>query len=143
MSNPETEILVSELTINNELSEVPKMNQWLKENLNKCQVSPEVLFRFDLGANEAIINIISYAFQDQKNHQISLKLLAQGDIASLLITDYGYPFNPLEASDPEIPISVEAAEIGGLGIKLIKNFIDNCEYSRSDDRNILRLTNNI
>lgn len=137
----------SNLTILNELSEVPKMALWLRNELEALNAPPEVLFKFDLSANEAVINIISYAFSNtpKSDHkcEIVLKLLSDKENAYLEIFDSGKPFNPLENPEPLQPTNIEDAEIGGLGIKLIRNFIDKCEYTRINNQNILRLSNSL
>ncbi len=134
--------LIGSLTIENELSEVPRMSNWLRRQLTELgYVTEELLFRFDLSANEAVTNIISYAFTEPCQRHIELVLTADADSIRLHIEDDGIPFNPLQAPPHEAPKSLEEARIGGLGIDFIRHYTDQCEYSRKDGRNRLTMIN--
>lgn len=56
---------------------------------------------------------------------------------------FGTPYNPLEKEDPDITLSAEEREIGGLGIFMGKKSMDNIDYEYKDGQNILRITQNI
>lgn len=116
------------------------MSEWLDAALRKLAVPADVLFRFDLSANEAVTNIISYAYPENSNHEIMLQLSAVGSAVSLQIEDDGAPFNPLAAPPHVQPASLEEASIGGLGIDLIRRYMDDCVYARRNGRNVLRLS---
>ena len=58
-------------------------------------------------------------------------------------TDSGKAFNPLEKPDPDITLSVEEREIGGLGIFLTKKYMDSVLYERKDNQNVLTITKTI
>ena len=64
---------------------------------------------------------------------------------SVVITfiDGGTPYNPLEKEDPDITLSAEEREIGGLGIFMVKKSMDSIDYEYKDGQNILRITKNI
>ncbi|KEA62169.1 Serine-protein kinase RsbW [Marinobacterium lacunae] len=128
------------LVISNEASEIPRMSRWLDAALRQHQVSKAQRFKFDLCANEAVTNIIFYAFPDKGERQILLELGVGEDEISLLIEDDGVPFNPVEAPEHKKPSSLDDAPIGGLGIDLIRHYMDRCEYERSNNKNRLKLT---
>ncbi len=137
-----TSSLIGSLTIENELSEVPRMSNWLRRQLTELgYVTEEQLFRFDLSANEAVTNIISYAFIEPGQRQIQLMLTADAHSIRLQIEDEGIPFNPLDAPPHEPAKSLEEASIGGLGIDFIRHYTDRCEYARKDGRNRLTMIN--
>ncbi|WP_268235802.1 ATP-binding protein [Marinobacterium zhoushanense] len=128
------------LTITNATSEIPRMSRWLGEVLRHYQVPQEMLFKFDLCANEAVTNIIFYAYPEEDGRQIHLALGVGPDEVTLLIEDDGIPFNPVNAKPHKKPQSLDDAKIGGLGIDLIKHYMDRYEYERSDNKNRLKLT---
>lgn len=119
------------------------MSLWLDATSRQLGLPAELLFKFDLSANEAVTNIISYAFPENGIHEISLRLSVTKLAASLEIEDDGIPFNLLEAPGHVQPASLEEAHIGGLGIDLIRDFMDECHYVRHNGRNVLKLTVNV
>lgn len=137
----DSEATISSLVITNDLSEVPRMSLWLQQALESAGATHEQVFRFDLCANEAVTNIISYAFKNPGPHEIQLHLSRCDNQTRLTIVDDGFPFNPLEKAPHREPISLEDAQIGGLGIDLIRHFVDDCSYERQSDKNVLKLTN--
>ena len=54
--------------------------------------------------------------------------------------DNGIPFDPLAKADPDVTLSAEERNIGGLGIYMVKKSMDAMEYSRKDGQNILTIT---
>lgn len=128
------------LTIRNQVSEIRRMSLWLEEVFQRWDLPAELLFKFDLCANEAVTNIISYAFAENSLHEITLQLRVDAQAAILEIRDDGKPFNPLAAPEHVRPATLEDAEIGGLGIDLVRRFMDECSYTRDAGWNVLRLT---
>lgn len=57
----------------------------------------------------------------------------------LTLKDHGTPYNPLEKEDPDITLSAEERDIGGLGIFMVKNLMDEVTYDYIDEENILTL----
>jgi anti-sigma regulatory factor (Ser/Thr protein kinase) len=55
------------------------------------------------------------------------------------ITDQGIPFNPLEKDEPDISLPVDERNIGGLGIFMVRNLVDDLSYHRDDHQNILTI----
>ena len=59
------------------------------------------------------------------------------------ITDSGIPFDPTQKEEADISLSVEEREIGGLGIHLVRQIMDEVRYERKDDKNVLTLIKTI
>jgi anti-sigma regulatory factor (Ser/Thr protein kinase) len=96
--------------------------------------------KLQLGFEEAVVNVISYAYEPEEEGKVWLKVYADGNDLIIEIKDSGKPFNPLEREDPDVTLSVEERQIGGLGIFLVKKTMDGMEYRRERDRNILTIT---
>ena len=62
---------------------------------------------------------------------------------TLVITDNGVPFNPLERDEPDISLSAAEREIGGLGIFITKKTMDTVSYAYENGKNILTMTKKI
>ena len=127
------------IAIRNDLAELRRMTQWLQDSARMVDVPQEFLYALDVCANEAVTNIISYAYDDNLRHDITLELSRTANGACLVIRDDGNPFNPLEAPPHQGPASLEDAMIGGLGIHLIRRMMTRCDYRREADVNVLCL----
>ena len=132
-------MLDERIVIANRLDELRRMTQWLHDSAAAFGISRNALFTLDVCANEAVTNIISYAFGDHMRHDITLELHKAGTGARLVIRDHGKPFNPLEAPERHLPKAITDAGIGGLGIHLIKHLMTRCNYERVDGVNVLSL----
>ena len=129
----------SQLVIRNQLSALREMSSWLDATIRRLEMPERLLFAFDLCANEAVANIISYAYPEDGAHEIVLRLVPVQGALCLEIEDDGIPFNPLEQPEHDRPASLEDAQIGGLGVDLIRNFMDECRSARRGGRNGLEM----
>ena len=89
---------------------------------------------------EIFVNVCSYAYQDQEepgNCRVDYLYNANPNAITVGVIDWGVPFNPLQRADPTKPENVMDAQIGGLGIYMIKRMTDDLSYVREDDMNIL------
>lgn len=101
---------------------------------------PDRIMEIELSVEEALVNIINYAYPNGNGDmEISCTLSGQ-DRFIVEITDKGIPFNVLSIEDPDIASDVEDRKIGGLGIFFIKRLMNDVVYSRKEGRNILRMT---
>jgi len=116
------------------------MSLWIDAASRQLGLPAGWISKLDLCANEAVANIISYAFPDEGMHEISMRLSFNGSSASLEIEDDGIPFNPLVAPEHVQPASLEEVLIGGLGIKMIRRYMDKCKYIRRKGKNVLKMT---
>lgn len=129
----------AELRIRNRLDELARASAWLAQLAEGLALPAETLFRLDLGLTEALSNVVTYAYADAADHEICIRLAAEDGAVRLEVEDDGRPFDPLQAERPPLPASLAEAPIGGLGIHLIRNMLDGCQYRREADKNRLIL----
>ena len=105
-------------------------------------VSDLVVQRFCLALDEIITNVISYGFEDVPGDPSIRVDFGLGDgLLEVRVEDNGHSFNPLaDAPLPDFTLSVDERPIGGLGIHLAKNLVDDISYRRERNRNCLTLT---
>lgn len=127
------------MVIRNQFAELRPMSAWLTQSIKAMGGSDEHIFNFDLCANEAVTNIISYGYADQGEHEIILDIALADNIFCLSIEDDGSPFNPLEKPEHTSPHSLEEAQIGGLGVDLILKIMKKCYYTRVNGKNIFKM----
>ena len=102
-----------------------------------------VAMQVNLVFDELLNNIISYAFPDHDIRHIKIHVEYSGAQLLITIEDDGLPFNPFQQSEVDISLSVEDREIGGLGIHLVKNVMDEVKYERYKDCNIVTLVKQV
>ncbi len=91
---------------------------------------------------ELFSNIIRFAYDDNLEHQIDIRLLkADGEIRIEIIDD-GIPFNPVDHQLGDVS-DLAASEVGGMGLTLVRTFSDSIVYSRINRRNRLKITKKI
>ena len=120
------------------------VNDFIHEQIKPFSCQSQTLFQIDLAVEEIYVNIAHYAYSPDKGTvQIDCSVEKTADApakVTVSFTDSGKAFNPLEKPDPDITLSVEEREIGGLGIFLTKKYMDSVLYERKDNQNILTLT---
>jgi serine/threonine-protein kinase RsbW len=140
VSSPEHQAAEHKLVIRGDLADLSAMSAWLASAVEDFAVPATTVFAFDLCANEAVTNTISYGYRDNPgDHSITLQVQREGDFLSLTITDDGIAFNPLERDYRLLPADLDAAPIGGLGVELIRKYMDQVRYARVGDCNILTM----
>lgn len=120
------------------------VNDFIHAQIKPFSCQSQTLFQIDLAVEEIFVNISHYAYSPDKGTvQIECSAEKTADASAKLtvsFTDRGKAFNPLAKPDPDITLSVEEREIGGLGIFLIKKYMDSVLYERKDNQNILTFT---
>ena len=93
--------------------------------------------------DELLANVISYAYSDEEAHNIDISISFDNGQLAINITDDGVPFNPFTREDPDTSLSLEDRDIGGLGIHLVKNAMDETLYQRRNNKNTVTLIKNL
>jgi len=93
----------------------------------------------NLAMEEAVTNVVLYAYGEDEKGDIDIDCLCEENEMTFVITDKGKPFDPTQASDPDITLSAEERGIGGLGIFLVRKLMDSMTYERKNNCNVLSL----
>ncbi len=105
--------------------------------LNEDGVSGQAAYAANLAIEELITNTLKYGYDDNAVHEILLRVEIWPDRLLLLFEDDGHEFNPLLAAEPDVNLPLEERTIGGLGIHLVRRFVQQMRYERRDSRNRL------
>ena len=130
---------VHRLVVPNRVSELRRVSEWVRNFALERQLNRDLVYALELSVNEALTNIISYAYRDDVRHDIVVELFAPQNRIHVKIEDDGAPFNPLELMAEEPPQSLEKSRPTGRGIPLMRNLMDELHYVRSDNRNVLTM----
>lgn len=127
------------LVIENDISEISKLAVFIDELGEEMNLTPELIFNLNLVLEEAVSNVILYAYGEEKHKEISLMTnMSDGNLVFVL-TDSGKEFDPTKVPDADITLSAEEREIGGLGIFLIRQIMDKVDYQRIGEKNVLTM----
>ncbi len=102
------------------------------------QLPGEIVYKVNLILEEALTNIIKYAYKDTLTHDIRIEMTLKKHKLIIQIEAVGEDFDPLGAPPPKAQESISGSPVGGLGIHLVKQMADGIEYQRHHGRNILR-----
>lgn len=126
-----------------DLTLLTEMLDFIRAPLEKKNISLQELRRIELAAEEALVNVISYAYP-QKNGKEKLILDVfepSGAQFQIQIKDTGIPFNPSAVEiDPKIDRPIEERRVGGLGLFLMRELADEISYRRVKNENVLTVT---
>jgi len=132
------------ITISNRLPEIAQVNKEFNDFAKQYDVPKTVIRKVNLVFDELINNIISYAYQDEKQHKIEIQTILFDNYLTIVITDDGIPFNPFHNENfPNVDLSLEERQIGGLGIHLVHNVMDQVSYQRRTNKNEVKLVKKI
>jgi anti-sigma regulatory factor (Ser/Thr protein kinase) len=130
----------STVRIENDLSEIAKVDEMLDEFAEQFGIPPAIAVTFHVIFDDLLNNLISYGFNDGQRHFIDISLESTANSLIVSIADDGMPFNPLDETAPDTTLSIEDRQIGGLGIHLAIKLVDDVRYQRTADKNVLTLT---
>jgi len=107
---------------------------------DKNQINDAPHNKVNLALDDLLNNIISYGYADQRSHTIDIEFKYLKQELIIIIEDDAIPFNPFEVHTDSTHLSIDEREIGGLGIHLVKNLMDSCQYQRKANKNVVVLT---
>jgi len=127
-----------DITVTARLESLERLVKSATESALQCGLAGEGLFAVELVTEEAVVNILKYAYHNREG-RIRLRCLEAGDRFVIEVTDWGVPFDATAQPAPDVNKPLEERPVGGLGIYLIKKMSDEMRYTREDGQNILRL----
>ena len=107
--------------------------------------SDELCSDLCLCLDEVFSNIVKFAWDDDKEHDIEILFNYDPDLKkfTISISDDGKPFNPLEAETPDLSLDLLEREIGGLGVLIVSNIMTNIEYKRLGNKNTFEMIKDV
>ncbi len=118
--------------------------QFVNEELEKIGCSMKHQMQIEVAVEEIFVNVAHYAYNPNVG---KVKMIVEVDnnpvTVAISFIDNGKPYNPLAKEDPDVTLSAEERQIGGLGIYMVKKSMDDVIYEYQDGKNILTLKKNI
>ncbi len=127
------------LTLNNKVSEISKLNAFVKSATAALNMENGLANRIKLAVEEAVTNVIDYAYPNGTEGKIDITIEADENRIRFILTDSGAEFDPTSVSKADTTLSINERPIGGLGVFLVRNLMDSINYERIKGKNILRM----
>ncbi|MCR5118085.1 MAG: ATP-binding protein [Lachnospiraceae bacterium] len=112
----------------------------VSEEMEKMDCPPKIIIKMTVAVEEIFVNISHYAYgEGTGNAKILVETKEDPRGISITFIDSGVPYDPLKKEDPDINLSAEERQIGGLGIYMVKQTVDEIDYRYEDGKNILHV----
>ena len=134
------ESTVSEtITIKNDMSEVPRLGSFQSKVYQQMNIEPSLAGKLRLAVEEAVVNVIEYAYPAGRVGDIEVRLLSDGRLLKVKILDSGIAFDPTTIAKADTTLAANERRTGGLGMLLVRELMSSVNYERIDGKNILTL----
>ena len=131
---------MKEIQIEAKADRLYELQAFLEEELERIGCPPELVPELDMVAEEIFVNIASYAYPEdapEKTARAAIDFNDETRTVLLRFYDRGRPYDPLSGKMPDLTLPPEERPIGGLGVYLVKEFMDEVRYEYRDGYNIL------
>ncbi len=120
------------------------VQNFVDERLESIECPMKKQMEIAVAVEEIFINIAHYAYAPETGKaKVRVEKAEDGGAVAITFTDRGVPYNPLAKQDPDINVSANEREIGGLGIFMTKKLMDELAYEYRDGQNHLTLKKNL
>lgn len=127
-------------SLRNDLSELKLLALKTEEFSERAKLAMKDSFSLNLVLDELITNIINYGYEDKNEHLIDVTLSYYASQLNIELSDDAIAFDPTQKEKPTLDEDLLDRAIGGLGIHFANEYMDNLQYQRVNQRNILHLT---
>ena len=135
---------MKELTLDAVISNIDAVTEFINSELDALDCPMKAQMQIDVAIDEIFSNISNYAYSPEIG-KATVRFEVTDDPAAVVITfvDNGMPYDPLKTAEPDIALSAEDREIGGLGIFMVRKTMDNVSYEYVNGQNILKIKKKI
>lgn len=135
---------MKEIVVEATIESIPKVTAFVDEQLEQLECPMKTQMQVDMAIDEVFSNIAYYAYSPEiGSATVRFEITEDPPAAVITFIDNGVPYDPLAKADPDITLSIEERDIGGLGIYMVKKTMDDVSYEYKGGQNILRIKKNI
>lgn len=117
---------------------------FVNTQLEQLDCPMKIQTQLDIAVEEIFVNIAHYAYPEKDGEAYILLEITEEPISvRITFIDNGKPYDPLAREDPDVTLSAEERQIGGLGIYMVKKSMDAVNYEYKNGQNILTIQRNI
>jgi serine/threonine-protein kinase RsbW len=132
-----------EISIKNEVGELARVASFVEEIGEELSLDMELQMNLNLVLEEMVSNVIFYAYPKDTNADIELIAESDGKELTLMLSDRGREFDPTLKPDLDVTVNPADRELGGMGIFIVKNIMNQVTYQRLKGKNLLTMKKKI
>ena len=122
------------------LENVPRAMRCARAAAQQAGFEPSTLYQIELVVDEACANVIQHAYADLEPGDMAVACYLDGRRFLIEVRDWGRSFDPQTVPEPDVEAPLEERSLGGLGLFLIREFMDEIEFSFDpDEGNVLTM----
>jgi len=129
---------MKELTLRAKTENLNQVLEFVDNLLEEKNCPMNLVFELDIAVEELFVNIAHYAYAPEEG-DATIRISFVNDDVIITFIDSGMPYNPWAKEDPDITLSLEERQIGGLGIYMVKNSMDEIGYEYADGKNVVTI----
>lgn len=134
---------MKEITVDATIKNVETVTLFIEEQLEAMDFPMKQVIQINIAIDELFSNIANYAYPDGNGQaRICIEPATDPEGVWIHFHDWGTPYDPTKKEDPDVTLSVADRQIGGLGIFIVKKSMDDVQYERKDNQNILSIRKN-
>jgi sigma-B regulation protein RsbU (phosphoserine phosphatase) len=122
-----------------EAERLPDAFAFLQTAWGEAGLPEEQRFPFELALEEVFMNVAMHGGQEGRPASATIELQRDGEELRLVVSDDGPAFDPLSLATPDTSLSIEEREVGGLGVFLVREMMDDVSYARREGLNVLSM----
>lgn len=131
---------MQKLSLPAEVERMEEVLDFIHTQLEPYDMSMKTEMQIDIAVEEVFVNIAHYAYAPGVGEAtVCVEVEEANRCAVIRFMDAGKPYDPLSREDPDVTLSVEEREVGGLGIFMVKKSMDEVSYAYEDGQNILTI----
>ena len=131
---------MKQLTIEASTKNLDTVLSFVNAELEALSCAQRIQVQLDIAVEEIFVNIAHYAYRDGTGEAtVRMEVRQEPTAVTITFIDSGTPYDPLSHEDPDITLSAEDRKIGGLGIYMVKKYMDHVSYQYQNGQNILTI----
>jgi serine/threonine-protein kinase RsbW len=132
-------MMTRHMTVPSEAEQLPALMRLLREFWSAGRLPPNEALNFELALEEVFMNVVIHGSRTDHSPHVEVALTLLDDQVTMIVEDDGPPFDPLSLSTPDVKASLEQRPVGGLGVHLVRQMMDELIYQRCGTHNQLRM----
>jgi anti-sigma regulatory factor (Ser/Thr protein kinase) len=120
-------------------AQLDHMLDWVEGEATRAHLNQRAVREVRLACEEALVNVIDHAYQGQANRTLDIECARDEHELKVTIRDRGAAFDPRSVPEPDTGATLDERRVGGLGVFMVRHLVDDLNYQRMGDQNILTL----
>ena len=134
-----TQPFAREIACSGKINELPALIEFVETACDDAGVKPELRFDLTLAVEEAASNVIEHGYMG-KGGELFVSFELSDDVVTIYLRDRAKPFKPGKMNRPDMDVALEDRPLGGLGLHLMRELMDEVRYETLPDGNLLTMT---